>query len=208
MAAPQSALAAIYRAIKKLASNPEAQDLASNRARTLSEQVDLSRYSPATIARATTGSPMAQRGFSEALGSTRSPFASTLIRPSQWAEHTPALDPFRDRNIIEYLKGVLPKEKLKEAPFLWVNDRPGGLEAGFEGRHRMKAMQELYGDDPVLTNLLPGQEFKLQELDYPKGMWDERVQGPNRMSPLEMLRQQIMFGDKPIDISPLWVNEK
>lgn len=203
-----SPLSAIFKSIKRLVANPIDQELAVERAKKLSELIDLSRYSPSAIGRATTESPAAQRGFSESMASTKRPFATALIRPSQWAEHTPPLDERRDANILEYLRKVLPEEKLKELPFLWVNDRPGGLEAGYEGRHRMRAMQDLYGDDPVLVNALRGDQFKNVELDYPKGVWDERVVDDNRLSPLEMLKREIMMGDKPISIDPLWRSQK
>lgn len=203
-----SNLQKVYQAITRMAKTSEVPaEQAIERVKLLQDYIDPSRYAPSTLARAALEKPAAQKGFSEALGSTKKPFASTLIRPSQWAQHTPELDPYRDRNIIEYLKKVLPEEKLKELPFMWINDRPSGLEAGYEGRHRMKAMQELYGDDPVLTNLLRGDKFEMRELSYPKGMIDETAVDENRMSPLEMLKRQIMMGDKPIDINPLWIGK-
>lgn len=203
-----SALNAILKAIKRIA--PTQVDPAMQRAEQLSQLTDLSRYSPSTIARSTTFSPAAQRGFSESLVSSRAPFGATLIRPSEWAEHTPSLTE-GDDHILEYLTQSLKKDKLKEAPILWIDEypNPSTAEAGYEGRHRMEALRRLYGDDPVLTNLIRGDRFNLvtDSPYYPKGTTLREYSGPSTTSPLELLQQQIMFGDIPYSINPLWVKE-
>lgn len=204
-----SNLQKVFAALKKLASGQE-MEAAAERAKLLATQVDVDRYSPSALARAVAMRPAAQRGFSESLVSTKEPFATTLIRPSQWAEHTPPLDSVRDANIIEYLKKSIGEKRLQDLPIMWVNDRPSGLEAGYEGRHRMRALKEMYGDDPVPVNMLPGQKYEMRPLTWPPkfaGTLEEQVVDNNQLSPLEMLKRQILMGDKPIDVKPLWYKE-
>lgn len=201
-------LNSIAKAIKKLVQSRQVQDQAMSRAEQLNQLIELQRYSPGSIARATTFSPAAQRGFNEGIISTRAPFSTTLIRPSQWAEHTPPLNELQDRNILEYLKKSMQEKRMQDLPALWLNDTSKGIDAGFEGRHRMKAMREMFGDEPLPVNLIRGDKFKLQEADWPKGYFHEAYQGPSEMPYEELMRQKIMFGDKPIDINPLWISDK
>lgn len=198
-----SPLNAIFKAIKKLA--PQQMDQAAERVALLSQQTPLELYSPSAIARATTFSPAAQRGFSESLVSSKAPVATTLVRPSEWAARTPSLDE-SDRHIVEYLKQSIGKDKLKDFPLLWLDQYPKGLEAGYEGRHRMQALKELYGDIPVPTNIVPGAEYRMVQTPYYPEPSREYVQ-ELAVNPLELLRRQMQFGDRPFKIDPLWVKE-
>lgn len=201
-----STLNQIYKAIKRLTQQPEP---AMERAKQLSELTDLSRYSPATVARSTTFSPAAQRGFSESLVSSRAPFGATLLRPSEWAYRTPALD-FGDERIVQGLQRSIAEKGLKEAPVLWFDQYPTGIDAGYEGRHRMEALKRLYGDDPVLVNLIMGDRFRhiTDSPYYPKGTVLREYEGPlTGMSPLELIKQRTLFGETPIEINPLWTRE-
>lgn len=200
-----SPLIAIRKALQKLLSEPRTVDEAVERARLLGDQVDLSRYSPAAIARSTAFQPAARRGASENMLSTVPSAGTTLIRPSEWAARTPQLDSMRDANIIEYLKKSMQEERMHDLPALWINERPQGLEAGYEGRHRMEASRQLYGDDPLPVNLVPGERFT--QKNHPKFGPYEEVQGPTKLSPLEMVRQQVMFGDRPMKINPVYLRE-
>jgi len=202
-----SPLQKVFQAIQRLAKGTDLAEPAIERARSLPEYIDPSRYSPPALARATLQMPAAQKGFAESLVSQRPPFASTLVRPSEWAEHTPPLDSVHDANIIEYLRNSLSKDKLKELPVLWADQYPHGLDLGYEGRHRMEALRQLYGDDPVLTNLIKGDRFDIVNSPYYKDPVRE-YRGDINMSPLELLRQQMQFGDKPFKVDPLWMSDK
>ncbi len=194
-----SPLIAIRKAIIKLLKEqgPEAIEAAQGRAQLLDSEVDLARYSPSAIARSASFKPAAQRGFSENMLTQVPTHATQLIRPSEWAEHTPQLDDVRDRNIIEYLIKSMQEKKMQDLPALWINERPGSqLEAGYEGRHRMAAQRKMFGDDPVPVNLVPGERFT-----------EQGVQGPSQLSPLEYLKRQIMFGDKPFKANPVYMKD-
>lgn len=206
MPAPTSPLAAVFNQIKKLASTPAARDIAVERASSLPSVLDVKRYSPSALARAATLSPAAQRGFSESLVSTRPPFAAMMMRPSEFLERTPSLDTARDAAILKQLTPAIEKQKLRDLPLLWLEEYPQALEAGYEGRHRMKALQELYGDDPVLMSMVKGDRFNIIDSPYyPQPV--REYAGEIEASPLELLKRQIMFGDKPVDINPLWMSE-
>lgn len=193
-------LSAIYKAIKKLSpANPER---AMQRAESLSSDFDLPRYSPSAIARLATLSPAAQRGFSESLVSTKSPIAATYMRPSEFLERTPPLETVRDARILEQLAPNIQKEKLRDLPLLWLDEYPKGIEAGYEGRHRMKSLLDLYGDDPVLMSIVKGDKYSIQ--DHPTWGRYREHEGNIGMSPLELLRQEISFGDRPINLPLLW----
>lgn len=201
-----AALNAIRKAIAKLVTEPRTVEEAMERAKLLGEKVDLNRYSPSAVARSTSFQPAAQRGFSENMLSVVPPQGTVLIRPSEWAQHTPPLDSVKDMNIIEYLKKSLGDKRMQDFPALWINDRPSGLEAGYEGRHRMEAARQLYGDDPLPVNLVPGERF--ETVNHPRFGEYEQVQGQSQLSPLEYLRRQIMFGDAPIDLNPVYLKDK
>ena len=200
-----SPLSLIQKALKKLA--PDAIEPAMERAELLASRTPLiDRISPSTVARAVAFKPAAQRGFSESAVSTRPPVATALIRPSDWASRTPALDEIRDKNIIEYLKQSIAKEKLRDLPLLWVDEYPTHMDAGYEGRHRMRALQELYGDEPVPVNIVRGNRYDMVQTPYyPEPVREYRDE--MKLPPLDMLKQKIMFGDKPIDLKPLWMKD-
>jgi hypothetical protein len=68
----------------------------------------------------------------------------------------------------------------------------------------MKTLLDLYGDDPVLMNLVKGDRFNMVDSPYypePVREWA----GDINLSPLELMRRKILFGDKPVEINPLWV---
>lgn len=202
-----SNLAKVWQSIKRLTKDPREAEEAIERSRSLPEHVDPSVYSPGALARASLMRPAAQRGFSESLTSTRPPFATAKIRPSEFLDRTPPLDSARDANIVAYLKSVLPEEKLREIPQLGVEQYPKHLDAGYEGRHRMRALQELYGDDPVLLNLIKGDRFDMVNSPY----YSEPVRkyvGDIQASPLELLRQRIMFGDRSYEPEVIWRGER
>lgn len=196
----------VYQAIKKMATSPTELEYATARARMIPEVVDPSLYAPSALARAALMRPAAQRGFSESLVSSRSPFATATIRPSDFLSRTPALDTPRDEAILRQLIPSIQKQKVKDLPLLWLEEYPNAIEAGYEGRHRMHAMQSLYGDDPVLLNLVKGDRFNMINSPYysePVREWAGDIQA----SPLELMSRQIMFGDRPIDLKPLWLGE-
>lgn len=199
-------LDAIYKAIKKLATQPRDTEQAMERAVTLSQSVPLERFSPSAIARSTTFTPAAQRGFSESMVSSKAPVATTLIRPGEWAARTPPLEELRDARIVEQLKRSLEKDKLRDLPLLWIDEYPSGLEAGYEGRHRMRALQELYGNDPVPVNIVPGARFNMKQTKFYPFPTREYVEEVST-SPLQLLRNQVQFGDRPMRIKPLWIKE-
>jgi hypothetical protein len=201
-----SPLASILKAIQKLAPSPHVAEVAASRASTLPEVIDVSRYSPQALARSTLQVPAAQRGFSESIVSQKPPVASFLMRPSEFLERTPPLDTVRDARILEQLTPSIQKQKLKDLPLLWADEYPTGIDLGYEGRHRMSALQQLYGDDPVLMNLIQGDRFNMVNSPYYSHPVREYA-SPATLSPLEMLRQQMMFGDSPVKINPLWVKE-
>jgi hypothetical protein len=129
-----------------------------------------------------------------------------MMRPSEFLERTPSLDTARDAAILKQLTPAIEKQKLRDLPLLWLEEYPQALEAGYEGRHRMKALQELYGDDPVLMSMVKGDRFNIIDSPYyPQPV--REYAGEIEASPLELLKRQIMFGDKPVDINPLWMSE-
>lgn len=199
-----SPLSLIQKALKKL--SPDDLEVPMARAQLLGEQVDLSRFSPSAIARAVAMRPAAQRGFSESLVSTKAPIATTLIDPATWGRHTPQLDELHDRRIVDALKQSIQKDKLRDLPLLWLDQYPTHMDAGYEGRHRMKALSELYGNDPVPVNVVPGARYNIVQTPYYPEPSREYVEELT-ISPLELLKRQIMMGDKPIEINPLWVGQ-
>ena len=202
-----SPLTAILKALKKLSPDPVEVEKAAERARLLSEQTPLERYSPSLVARSALLRPAAQRGFSEGLVPTREPFATTLMRPSEFLERTPPLNSEHDARIVEALMQSLQKDKLRDAPVLWIDEYPEALEAGYEGRHRMTALQSLYGDDPVPVNLIQGDQYGLRPSQWYPGQMERIPQGRLNMSPLELLRREIQFGGRPVELSPLWMRD-
>lgn len=193
-----SPMDATYRAIKKL--QPDDLELAMSRAESLPQYVDPSRYTPGALARISAMQPAAQRGFSESLVSTRSPSAAMLMRPSEFLSRA---DPLQasDRAVIEKLKPSLQKG-VKELPVLWMDQLPEELRAAYEGRHRMQALQEMYGDDPVLMSLLKGNRFepRANPLGGTYNMAVDELKTPTE----ELLRQRLMFGDSPVNLRTLW----
>lgn len=202
-----SPLNAILKALKKLKLDPQDVDRAMERTELLSTQTPLDRYSPSLVARSTSLSPAAQRGFSEGLVPTREPFAATLMRPSEFLERTPPLDTLRDQRILEGLRPSIQKDKLRDAPVLWIDEYPGSLEAGYEGRHRMKTLQDLYGDDPVLMNLIQGNRYDIRPSPWTPGEMERHYIDRVDRSPLDLLKQEIQFGDRPVELSPLWTKD-
>lgn len=201
-----SPLAAVFKRIRKLASSPVAEEMAVQRARSLPDILDVKRYSPSALARAATLSPAAQRGFSESLVSTRAPSAVMTMRPSEFLERTPPLNEARDAATLEELRPSIEKDKLRDLPLLWLDEYPQAIEAGYEGRHRMKTLQDLYGDDPVLMSLVRGSKYDMVNSPYYPNPVRE-YSGESTASTLELLKKQIMFGDSPVNIDPLWLSE-
>lgn len=205
MPSPTSPLAKVWQSIQKMAKgSPEVAEQAIERSRQLPELIDPSRYAPSALARASLMRPGAQRGFSESLVSTRAPEAIALMKPSEFLERAHPLDQARDEAILQQLKPSIKKEGLRDIPLLWMDQYPGGLEAGYEGRHRMKSLMDLYGDDPVLMSIVKGDRFKMVDspfYDHPVREWA----GDIEMSPLELMRQRMQFGDKPLQLNPLWI---
>ena len=202
-----SPLTAILKALKKLNLDPQEVDRSMGRAELLAEQTPLERYSPSLVARSTSLSPAAQRGFSEGLVPTRAPFATALMRPSEFLERTPPLDSGHDSRIVEALMQSLQKDKLRDAPVLWIDEYPEVMEAGYEGRHRMTALQSLYGDDPVPINLIQGDRYDLRPSQWYPGEMERIYQDRLSSSPLELLRREIQFGGRPVELSPLWMRD-
>lgn len=202
-----SPLTAILKALKKLNLDPQEVDRSMGRAELLAEQTPLERYSPSLVARSTSLSPAAQRGFSEGLVPTRAPFATTLMRPSEFLERTPPLSTSHDQRILEQLIPSIRDQKLRDAPVLWINEYPEGLQAGYEGRHRMRSLQELYGDEPVPVNLIRGDRYSVEPSEWFKGEMKRRYIEPSSLSPLELMRQRIYFGESPVELSPLWMRD-
>lgn len=197
MATPMDAT---YRAIKKL--NPEDLGQALSRAESLPNHIDPNRYSPAALARIASLKPAAQRGFSESMVSTRSPFGAELMTPSEFLNRTPALEGVYDRSVIEKLKPSLRDKGVQELPALWIDQLPTDFLASFEGRHRMQALRELYGDEPVLMSLLKGNRFEPRTdiFGKPYNMPVEELSIPTD----ELLSHPILMGDRPLDLHPLW----
>ena len=188
------------KALKRL--NPAELELAISRLESLPQHLDISRYSPAALARISALQPAAQRGFSESLISTRPPFAASLMKPSEFLSRTEPLTAARDPEVIARLKASIGDKKLQELPALWVNQKPGGLDAAYEGRHRMQALLEMYGDDPVMMSLIKGDRFE-PRVDF-FGKPYEGAVDEMRLSPEEILKQKIQMGDRPLELSPLW----
>ena len=188
------------KALKKL--NPAELELAISRLESLPQHLDISRYSPAALARISALQPAAQRGFSESMISTRPPFAASLMKPSEFLSRTEPLTAARDPEVIARLKASIGEKKLQELPALWVNQKPGGLDAAYEGRHRMQALLEMYGDDPVMMSLIKGDRFE-PRVDF-FGKPYEGAVDEMRLSPEEILKQKIQMGDRPLELSPLW----
>lgn len=202
-----SPLTAILKALKKLNLDPQEVDRAMGRAELLAEQTPLERYSPSLVARSTSLSPAAQRGFSEGLVPTRAPFATALMRPSEFLERTPPLSTSHDQRILESLRPSIQKDKLRDAPVLWIDEYPEALEAGYEGRHRMQTLLDLYGNDPVPINLIQGDRYDLRPSQWYPGEMERIYQDRLSSSPLELLRREIQFGGRPVELSPLWMRD-
>lgn len=204
--ASPSNLAKVWQAIQKMAKSAPEAEQAVERSRQLPDVIDTTRYAPSALARASLMRPAAQRGFSESIVSTKPPIASFLMKPSEFLERTPPLSETRDLRILEKLRPSIKKEGLRDLPLLWAEEYPGKIDLGFEGRHRMKTLLDLYGDDPVLMNLIKGDRFDMVNSPYysePVRQWA----GEMNMSPLELMRRRMEFGEKPIEINPLWVGE-
>lgn len=198
-----SNLAKVWQAIQKMAGKTPEAEQAIERARKLPEVVDTARYAPSALARASLLRPAAQRGFSESLVSQRAPEATFLMKPSDFLGRTPPLDEARDARILAQLAPSIKKDKLRDLPLLWADQYPTGLDLGYEGRHRMKSLLDIYGDDPVLMNLVKGDRFNMVDSPYypePVREWAGEI----NLSPLELMRQRMQFGDRPITIDPLW----
>jgi len=202
-----SPLTAILKAVKKLSPDPRTAEQAMERAELLSQHTPLDRYSPSLVARSALLHPAAQRGFSEGLVPTREPFATTLMRPSEFLSRTPPLDTERDARILEQLIPSIRDQKLRDAPVLWIDEYPEGLQAGYEGRHRMRSLQELYGDEPVPINLIQGDRYDLKPSQWYPGEMERIYQDRLSSSPLELLRREIQFGGRPVELSPLWMRD-
>lgn len=201
-----SPLAKVYQQIIKWAGRTPEAEQAIARVDQLPGLIDPSRYAPAALARAGLLKPGAQRGFSESLVSSKAPFGVTTMRPSEFLGRTPPLDSPRDAKILEQLAPSIQKDRLRDLPLLWMEQYPGRIEAGYEGRHRMKSLQSLYGDDPVLMSLVKGDRFNMVNSPYYKEPVREWA-GEIDMSPLQLMKQQIQFGDRPIQLNPLWMSE-
>lgn len=203
-----SPLTAILKALKKFNLDPKDVDQAMARAELLGQHTPLERYSPSLVARSTSLQPAAQRGISGGLVSTRAPFATSLMRPSEFLERTPPLDTPRDQRILEGLRPSIQKDKLRDAPVLWIDEyHPGQLEAAYEGRHRMQTLQDLYGDDPVPINLIQGDRYFLWPHPWRPGEVERHYQDRLSRSPLELLGREIQFGGRPVELSPLWMGD-
>ncbi len=198
--ATRPSMDATYKAIKRL--DPEDLDLAISRAQSLPDFIDPTRYSPAAMARIAAMRPAAQRGFSESLVSSREPFAAGTMRPSEFLGRTPGLNAPSDLATIEKLKSLLQKQGVKELPALWVDQYPSDLIAQYEGRHRMAALKELYGDDPVLMSFLPGNQLKDATDIFGKPY--SAVQGPLSLTAKDILSKGVKFGDSPVNLNTLW----
>ena len=197
-----SPLAAIKKAIVQLSAHPRSTERAVSRAEALQDLVpNLELYHPRAIARSTLELPNARKGFSEDMTTQIPPVEATLIRPSEFLSRTPPLDSARDEQIVQHLMQSIQSDRLKELPILKIDEFPEYLEAGFEGRHRMKALRNLRGDDPVLMNLLQGDKFGFK--DTPWGRYQDYI-SPSSISPLELLQREVMWGDTPTRINPLW----
>ncbi len=116
----------------------------------------------------------------------------------------------RDEQIVNQLITSIREKKLQDLPLLWADEYPSTsthpFDLGYEGRHRMTALKELQGDEPVLLNLTRGDRFNLTDSPYYSQPVREYV-APSQVSPLELLKQQLMFGDSPVTLDPLWVGE-
>lgn len=201
-----SPLQAIAKSIAKLAKNPQTREIAMERAKKLSQLTDLSIYSPSGIARAATLSPAAQRGFSESIVSSKSPFGTAMMRPSEFLSRAHPLQGRNDPEIVANLQRSIASERLRDLPMLWLDEYPQAIEAGYEGRHRMKALQNLYGDNPVPLNLVKGDQFRMIDSPYYPHPVREYA-GEITQSPLELMRRPIHFGERPIELNPLWMSE-
>lgn len=208
--------ASVLNRIKKLATSPDEVDLAASRAEQLADQLPLSRLSPSLVARSTLLQPAAQRGFSESIVSSRAPFGVQVMKPSTFLEHAPPFTSPQDEVIIQRLKASLQKEKLKDSPLLWIEEykdplnlapEQAPLEAGYEGRHRMQALQELYGDEPVPLSLIRGGQYTIEKQPYYPLPNRAYLSDQTSLSPLELIRQEIQFGNSPITLDPLWMRE-
>lgn len=204
-----SPLTAILKAIKRISPNPNPRtaEQAMGRAELLSQHTPLDRYSPALVARSALLHPAAYRGFTTGLVPTRAPFATTLMRPSEFLSRTPPLDTEGDARILEQLIPSIRDQKLRDAPVLWIDEYPEGLQAAYEGRHRMRSLQELYGDEPVPVNLIRGDRYSVGPSEWFKGEMERRYLGTSSLSPLELMRQRIHFGESPVELSPLWMSD-
>lgn len=198
--ATRPSMDATYKAIKRL--KPEDLDLAISRAQSLPDFIDPTRYSPAAMARIAAMKPAAQRGFSESLIPTREPFAAGTMRPSEFLSRTHPLNDPSDLATIDKLKLLLQKQGVKELPALWVDQYPSDLVAQYEGRHRMAALADLFGDDPVLMSFLPGNTFKDATDVFGKPY--SAIQGPLSLTADDILNKGVKFGGSPVNLNTLW----
>lgn len=199
----------LIRSIKRLAARPDSPvplEQAVERARLLSEQIPLERYNPNAIARSTLQLPAQARGFSEAVDTYTPPLTAVLIRPSEFLERTPPLQSLHDQRIVDSLTSSMKDEGMRTLPFIKVDELPAPNYRQLlpEGRHRMTAQRELYGDDPVLVNWLKGSRFD-RDARFPEYL---SYIEESSLSPLELMKRDIKFGfypeEIPIKLDPLW----
>jgi hypothetical protein len=86
------------------------------------------------------------------------------MRPSDFLRMSGKLEE-PDPNSMKFLKDKLQKGEKVGNPYLVVGEAEKGAKVfGHEGRHRMKAIQELYGDEVLVPVYLVGKYQKGQEL--------------------------------------------
>jgi len=188
-----SVLNAIYKAVKRLSSSAPAIEQAMERVSTI--PADLGRVSPNSVARSTLAlSPL----------SDRANWGATVMTPSEFLSSSPRMTD-RDLPQIEKLKAQIQQQQLKKLPEFQIDQTNGQPTLQQNGRHRMSALQQLQGDDPVLLNLLQGDQYHLVPQD---GAFAHAYEGANTASPLDVLRQQLLApnGTDLIKINPLWTN--
>jgi len=189
-----SVLNAIYKAVKRLSSSAPAIEQAMERTRSL--EVPLELIVPNSVARSVIGASPPRMD--------RANWGATVMTPSDFLAASPPLTD-RDARIVEKLKAQIQQQQLKKLPEFQIDQTNGQPTLQQNGRHRMSALQQLQGDDPVLLNLLQGDQYHLVPQD---GAFAHAYEGANTASPLDVLRQQLLApnGTDLIKINPLWTN--
>jgi len=195
-----SVLNAIYKAVKRLSSSAPAIEQAMERTRSLEVPLDL--IAPNSVARSVIGASPPRMD--------RANWGATVMTPSDFLAASPPLTD-RDARIVEKLKAQIQQQQLKNLPEIHVDRVGDSPRLQQDGRHRMSALQQLQGDDPVLTHIIQGSDYNLLPTDprfYAPGTMALDYKGANPSSPLDVLRQQLLApnGTDLIKINPLWTN--